>query len=59
MLISFRGVLSELQALGHDVQAFEPASSWSMENLRRDGGPCSGGGVHASVSLARVLGLRH
>ena len=36
-----RGVLSELQALGHDVQAFEPASSWSMENLRRDGGPAA------------------
>ena len=34
-----RGVLGELQALGHEVQAFEPASSWSMENLLRDGGP--------------------
>ena len=33
-----RGVLGELQALGHEVQAFEPRSSWSKENLLRDGG---------------------
>ncbi len=33
-----RGVLRALQTKGHDVQAFEPAGSWSMQNLLRDGG---------------------
>ncbi len=33
-----RGVLRELQALGHAVQSWEPADSWSRENLIRDGG---------------------
>jgi spore maturation protein CgeB len=33
-----RGVLRELIALGHDVTAFEPAGSWSMENLLKDHG---------------------
>ncbi len=33
-----RGVLRELQALGHEVQSWEPAGSWSRENLIRDGG---------------------
>jgi spore maturation protein CgeB len=28
-----RGVLRELIARGHDVVAYEPAKSWSMENL--------------------------
>jgi spore maturation protein CgeB len=33
-----RGVLRELIALGHDVVAYEPAKSWSMENLLKDHG---------------------
>ncbi|WP_149536536.1 CgeB family protein [Siccirubricoccus phaeus] len=33
-----RGVLSALQARGHDVCAWEPADAWSAENLRRDHG---------------------
>lgn len=33
-----RGVLRELKALGHDVQAFEPANAWSVENLIADHG---------------------
>jgi spore maturation protein CgeB len=33
-----RGVLRELQALGHQVDAFEPASAWSLENLLADHG---------------------
>ncbi|WP_294357519.1 glycosyltransferase [uncultured Sphingomonas sp.] len=33
-----RGVLSELIARGHDVQAYEPADSWSLQNLVADGG---------------------
>ncbi len=33
-----RGVLRELAALGHDVRAYEPESSWSLANLLRDQG---------------------
>jgi spore maturation protein CgeB len=33
-----RGVLSELLARGHDVQAFEPAGAWSLSNLLADHG---------------------
>ena len=33
-----RGVLRELLARGHDVVAYEPAGSWSMENLLKDHG---------------------
>jgi spore maturation protein CgeB len=34
-----RGVLRELQALGHEVVAFEPAESWSFAHLLQDAGP--------------------
>ncbi len=33
-----RGVLRELSARGHDVVAFEPERSWSLDNLLRDAG---------------------
>ncbi|WP_374944992.1 glycosyltransferase [Sphingomonas sp.] len=33
-----RGVLRELIAKGHDVQACEPAGNWSLANLLADGG---------------------
>jgi len=33
-----RGVLRELIHLGHEVEAFEPANPWSLENLLRDHG---------------------
>jgi len=33
-----RGVLRELIARGHQVVAYEPAASWSMENLIKDHG---------------------
>lgn len=33
-----RGVLSELLARGHDVDAFEPNESWSLSNLLKDHG---------------------
>ncbi|HEU4969137.1 CgeB family protein [Sphingomonas sp.] len=33
-----RGVLRELQALGHDVQALEPEGAWSLRNLLADHG---------------------
>jgi spore maturation protein CgeB len=36
-----RGVLSELIALGHDVQAYEPKGAWSLANLLKDHGPAA------------------
>lgn len=33
-----RGVVTELQARGHDVRVFEPERSWSVDNLVRDHG---------------------
>jgi len=33
-----RGLLRELQALGHETLACEPANGWSLENLLRDHG---------------------
>ena len=33
-----RGVLRELQAMGHVVRAWEPENSWSRQNLLADGG---------------------
>lgn len=33
-----RGVLCELRALGHDVQACEPEQNWSLDNLLQDAG---------------------
>ncbi|HEV2569574.1 CgeB family protein [Sphingomonas sp.] len=33
-----RGVLRELQALGHQVEAFEPEGAWSLQNLLKDHG---------------------
>ena len=36
-----RGVLRELIALGHTVEAYEPEGAWSLENLLRDHGPAS------------------
>jgi spore maturation protein CgeB len=34
-----RGVLRELQTLGHDVEAYEPEGAWSLQNLLSDHGP--------------------
>jgi len=34
-----RGVLRDLIARGHDVQAFEPTDAWSRQNMLADGGP--------------------
>jgi spore maturation protein CgeB len=31
-----RGLLREMLALGHDVDAFEPAHEWSLDNLRTE-----------------------
>ena len=43
-----RGVLTELKAQGHDVQAYEPAGSWSAENQRKDGGAEAAAGFRAA-----------
>ena len=34
-----RGVLTELQARGHDVCVYEPENAWSLQNLLADAGP--------------------
>ena len=34
-----RGVLTELQARGHDVRVYEPDNAWSLQNLLADAGP--------------------
>jgi spore maturation protein CgeB len=34
-----RGVLRELIQAGHEVDAYEPAGAWSLENLLKDHGP--------------------
>ena len=34
-----RGVLRDLTARGHQVQAYEPANAWSRQNLQADAGP--------------------
>jgi len=33
-----RGIVTELQARGHDVRVFEPRDAWSVENLVADAG---------------------
>jgi spore maturation protein CgeB len=42
-----RGVLRELVCRGHDVSAYEPASSWSVQNLVKDHG-------HAALAAFEV-----
>ncbi|MDB4946113.1 MAG: a-glycosyltransferase, Glycosyltransferase Family 4-like protein [Labilithrix sp.] len=36
-----RGVVTELQQLGHTVDVYEPRDAWSLENLLRDHGPAA------------------
>ena len=36
-----RGVLRDLVARGHAVQAYEPVGSWSVQNLAADAGPAA------------------
>ncbi len=43
-----RGLLRELAALGHDVQAIEPARSWSRDNLIADHGSVAEAAFHAA-----------
>lgn len=43
-----RGVLRELVARGHDVQAFEPEGAWSLQNLLKDHGEAGLEAYHAA-----------
>ena len=51
-----RGVLTELQARGHDVRAFEPADAWSRAQLLADHGEA---GLAASLAPYPGLQPRH
>ncbi|HEV2080240.1 MAG TPA: glycosyltransferase [Allosphingosinicella sp.] len=50
-----RGVLRELIARGHEVQAYEPEHSWSLKNLLDDHGPS---GLEAYKRAYPELGSR-
>jgi Uncharacterized protein conserved in bacteria len=50
-----RGVLRELAHRGHEVEAYEPAGAWSLENLLRDHGEA---GLRAYRSLYSELSSR-
>ncbi len=41
-----RGIVTELQALGHDVRVYEPKNGWSVSNLLADAGPFAIAGFH-------------
>src|SRR5205085_2444546 len=43
-----RGVVGELGARGHQVEVFEPARAWSVENLVRDHGQAAIDAFHAA-----------
>ncbi len=43
-----RGVMSELIARGHDVHVYEPAGSWSLDNLLSDNGEAGLAAYHAA-----------
>jgi len=49
-----RGVLRELIAAGHEAEAFEPAGSWSAQNLVADAGPDALDAWQASYSGLRT-----
>jgi len=41
-----RGVVTELQARGHDVRVYEPRDGWSLQNLRAEHGEVPVEGFH-------------
>jgi len=43
-----RGVLTELQARGHDVRVYEPENAWSLQNLIADAGPSAVAGFQTA-----------
>lgn len=59
-----RGVASELLSRGHQVQVYEPAAGWSLQNLLRDEGPAAVEGfqkaypqLHAAFYRPETLNL--
>jgi spore maturation protein CgeB len=52
-----RGVVTELQARGHDVTAYEPHNAWSLENLHREpSGRAALDGLHCVYpTLSRAI----
>jgi spore maturation protein CgeB len=48
-----RGVATELQSLGHEVRVYEPRTSWSLENLVREGGEALVDGFRAAYPHLR------
>ena len=56
-----RGVLRALAARGHDVIAYEPAESWSRENLALDqgAGPAAGFAARFPTLTSRILPGEH
>jgi hypothetical protein len=43
-----RGVCSELDALGHRVEVYEPRDGWSLRNLLQDQGPTAIRAFHSA-----------
>jgi spore maturation protein CgeB len=52
-----RGVVSELQARGHDVRVFEPANGWSHRMLLAEAGPGAIAGFH--LAYPRLSSTRY
>ncbi len=48
-----RGVMRELQSLGHEVRALEPGSSWSRENLLAEQGEAAIQAFHRTFPMLR------
>jgi spore maturation protein CgeB len=49
-----RGIVTELQARGHDVEVFEPADAWSVQNLVGDEGENALGDVLQAYPSLRI-----
>jgi spore maturation protein CgeB len=48
-----RGVATELLQRGHDVRVYEPANSWSLQNLLRERGPGAIAAFHDAYPTLR------
>lgn len=48
-----RGIAAELLGLGHQVDVYEPANGWSLENLRRERGTAAIDGFMAAFPKLR------
>jgi spore maturation protein CgeB len=54
-----RGIVTELQARGHDVRVYEPTNGWSVSNLLADAGPAAIAGFHLAYPQLRSERFRH